>query len=107
MPPADVPAGHPVHLEVLCQVILPGEEVVVTVELCMLDPVCTVPGIGKAEGSCGFIQVLSFVKGEGQETQDECFWHSEARGLFITLIQSFGLEFISIIMVGIYHMKPI
>ena len=49
VPPADVPAGDPVHLQVLGQVILPGEEAVVTIKLSMLDTVCTVPWVGQAQ----------------------------------------------------------
>ena len=58
MPPADVPPSDPVNLEVPGEVILPGEEVVVVVELRVLDPVRAVPGVGEAESSCGLVQVL-------------------------------------------------
>ena len=58
MPPADVPASDPVHLEVPGEVVLPGEEVVVVVELCVFDPVRAVRGVGEAQSSCGLIQVL-------------------------------------------------
>ena len=50
MPPADVPPSDPVHLEVLGEVVLPGEEVVVALVLGVLDPVGAVPGVGQTEG---------------------------------------------------------
>ena len=37
MSPADVTASDPVHLEVLGQVILPREEIIVTLEFCVFD----------------------------------------------------------------------
>ena len=37
MTAADVATCDPVNLEVLGEVILPGEEIVVTLELCMFD----------------------------------------------------------------------
>ena len=46
MPPADVSPSEPVHLEVLGHIVLPGEEVVVRPELCVLDPVSAVLGVG-------------------------------------------------------------
>ena len=51
VPPADVPPCDPVHLDVLGKVVLPGEEVVVTIELCMFDSIGTVPGVGQTQGS--------------------------------------------------------
>ena len=49
--PADVPAGDPVHLEVLGHIVLPGEEVVVRPELRVLDPVGAVLGVWQGQGS--------------------------------------------------------
>ncbi len=39
---ADIASRQPVHLQVLGQLILPGEEVVVTLEICMTNSVRTI-----------------------------------------------------------------
>jgi len=58
MPPTDVPASDPVHLQVPGEFVLPGEEVVVVVVLRVLDPVGAVPGVWETQGSGCLIQIL-------------------------------------------------
>ena len=74
MSPADVSASDPVHLEVLGEVVLPGEEVVVSLVLGVLDPVGAVPGVGQAEGPSPVTEALSQpTGGEAQEGEEEIF----------------------------------
>ena len=65
MSPADVPACDPVHLEILGEVVLPGEEVVVALVLGVFDPVSAVPGVGQTEGSRPIAEILAEGPGEG------------------------------------------
>ena len=68
---ANVPPSYPVNLEVLGQIVLPGEKVVVPAVLRMLDPVRTVSWVGKAEGSRGLISILTLTEVEEHERKQK------------------------------------
>ena len=71
--PADVPASDPVHLEVLGEVVLPGEEVVVSLVLGVFDPVGAVPGVGQTQGARPVTETLGESPGESCEDCEEEF----------------------------------
>ena len=92
VPPADVPPSDPVHLEVLGEVVLPGEEVVVALVLGVLDPVGAVPGVGQTEGpSAVTTQTLALppcTAGQAKHGEEEIFHlktPGELLGLFCLL----------------------
>ena len=73
MSPADVPASDPVNLEVLGEVVLPGEEVVVSLVLGVFDPVGAVPGVGQTQGARPVTETLGESPGESCEDCEEEF----------------------------------
>ena len=73
MSPAYVPASDPVHLEVLGEVVLPGEEVIVSLVLGVFDPVGTVPGVGQTQGARPVTETLGESPGESREGCEEIF----------------------------------
>ena len=63
-----------IHLEVLGEVVLPGEEVVVALVLGVLDPVGAVPGVWQTEGSSPIAQALAqHTAGQVRQGQEEIF----------------------------------